>query len=267
MTIRLEKEGSVKIVSINRPDAKNAVDTKTAGELFDCFLEFEQDPEMSVAILSGEGGAFCAGFDLKHASDELDADALAELDIPDDWQDPVAMPLRGPMGPTRLMLSKPVIAAISGPAVAGGMELAAWCDLRVVDRSAYFGVYCRRWGIPLIDGGTVRLPHIVGYGRAMDLILTGRRVDASEALDIGLANRLADEGVVEAALAIATELSALPQACLLADRQSAQGSRKRMAHALRREWRSARVFEQEGPAGAQAFTRGQGRSGTPRHHQ
>ncbi len=265
MHIRTDKDGPVRLVAIDRPQVRNAVNTAMACELYQTFLDFERDPDSSVAVLSGTDGAFCAGFDLRHAASGLDADAFRELDIPGDWNDPVAVPLRGPMGPTRLMLSKPVIAAVSGPAVAGGMELAAWCDMRIVDRTAYFGVYCRRWGIPLIDGGTVWLPQIVGHGRAMELILTGRRVDAEEASRIGLANRIADGDVVAAALELGQELARLPQECLRADRRAALGSPRRFAEALRREWLSAGVFEREGRDGARAFAAGQGRSGATRH--
>ena len=167
------------------------------------------------------------------------------------------------MGPTRLTLSKPVIAAIAGPAVAGGMELALWCDLRVMEASAYMGVFCRRWGVPLIDGGTVRLPRIVGHGRAMDLILTGRRIEAAECLDWGLANRLCDDGsALEAARDLASDLARFPQACLRADRASAmrQWSLSPEA-ALASEWQSAEVFRREGAAGAARFTAGKGRGG------
>jgi enoyl-CoA hydratase len=175
----------------------------------------------------------------------------------------VAHPSRGPMGPTRLSLSKPVIAAIAGPAVAGGMELALWCDLRVMEASAYMGVYCRRWGVPLIDGGTIRLPRIVGQGRAMDLILTGRKVEAEECERIGLASRLCEDGAaLETALALAEELTRFPQGCMRADRRSmlTQWSLD-PAQALVNEWQSAETFRAEGSAGAARFAAGRGRSG------
>ena len=178
MSVRIEKDGPVWIVIHSRPEARNAMDPTSAKALFEAFQSFDADDTASVAVFWGEGGAICAGWDLKYAASLAGAEALDPFDFPDEGEPPMAA-----MGPSRLELSKPVIAAISGPAVAGGMELALWCDIRVMDETAFMGVYCRRWGIPLIDGGTVRLPRLVGEGRAMDLILTGRRVDADEALD------------------------------------------------------------------------------------
>ena len=175
MTVRIEKEGRIWTVIHSRPEAKNAMDPASAVALEEAFIAFNADKDAAVAVLWGEGGAFCAGYDLKHAAK---GDALESLAFPQDD----SAPPRGPMGPTRLELDKPVIAAVAGPAVAGGFEIALWCDLRVMEESAYFGVYCRRWGVPLIDGGTVRLPRIVGTGRALDIILTGRKVPADEAL-------------------------------------------------------------------------------------
>jgi len=204
----VEHDGPVTVVTINRPERRNAVDSLGADQLREAFLAFDSDDERSVAVLVGAGGTFCAGADLK---------AVAEGDrrpIPDDGP--------GPMGPTRLTLGKPVVAAVEGYAVAGGLELALWCDLRVVAEDAVFGVFCRRFGVPLCDLGTVRLPRIVGHGRAMDLILTGRAVTAPEALTMGLATRVVAPGeALGAARALAHQLAALPQVCLRSDRMSA----------------------------------------------
>jgi|SRR5690606_12830965 len=264
MTIRVENRGEIAVVTIDRPDARNAVNSEMAAALFEAFVAFDRDEKLKVAVLAGVPGAFCAGFDLKQAaSGGVDEKWFAEHNLDPSFDGTDDRPRKGPMGPTRLTLSKPVIAAISGPAVAGGMELALWCDLRVMERSAYMGVYCRRWGVPLIDGGTVRLPRIVGHGRAMDLILTGRKVDAEECLSIGLANRLCDDGqALDASLALAAELARFPQACLRADRISAirQWSLD-LPQALASEWKSAAVFEAEGTAGAARFSSGKGRGG------
>jgi enoyl-CoA hydratase len=206
--ITVESDGAVTVVTLNRPERRNAVDSLCADQLRDAFLAFDQDDSRSVAILTGSAGTFCAGADLK---------AVAEGDrrpIPDHGS--------GPMGPTRLTLSKPVIAAVEGFAVAGGIELALWCDLRVAADDAIFGVFCRRFGVPLCDLGTVRLPRIVGHGRAMDLILTGRAVTAPEAMQLGLVNRVVGPGeALDAALALAHQLADLPQFCLRSDRMSA----------------------------------------------
>jgi enoyl-CoA hydratase len=263
MTVTIEKNGPIWTVIMSRPEARNAVNPEMADALFQAFVAFERDPEQKVAILTGIPGAFCAGFDLKRAVGGMDETWFAELDLDGDFDGHDDRPRKGPMGPTRLSLSKPVIAAISGPAVAGGMELALWCDLRVMEESAYMGVYCRRWGVPLIDGGTVRLPRIVGHGRAMDLILTGRKVDAAESLAIGLANRVcADGAALDTALDLARELAKFPQACMRADRASAiaQWSLD-PADALVREWKSAETFRSEGSTGAARFASGKGRSG------
>ena len=207
MTVLERSEGPVRIIGIDRPDRRNAVDRATADALADAFRRFDADDSVSVAVLYGEGGTFCAGADLKAISDG-DPNRVA----PDG---------DGPMGPTRMTLSKPVIAAISGHAVAGGLELALWADLRVVDDDAVFGVFCRRWGVPLIDGGTVRLPRLIGESRAMDLVLTGRAVPADEALSIGLANRVVPSGTaLPAAIALAAEIAAFPQTCMREDRMS-----------------------------------------------
>lgn len=263
MTIRIDRDGETAIIVIDRPQARNAVDPATAEALFRAFVEFERDESAKVAVLTGAGGAFSAGFDLKHAASAIGQEWFAEHDLDASFDGRDDRPRKGPMGPTRLTLSKPVIAAIAGPAVAGGMELALWCDLRVMERSAYMGVYCRRFGVPLIDGGTVRLPRIVGHGRAMDLILTGRQIEASECLDWGLATRLCDDGTaLDAALELARELARFPQGCMRADRLSAmrQWSLGPEA-ALASEWKSADQFRREGQAGAARFSSGKGRGG------
>jgi len=204
----VERSGSVTTVIIDRPRVRNAVDGPTAAALAGAFREFDADPDARVAVLCGAGGTFCSGADL-HAIGTPAANRVAPGGD-------------GPMGPTRMVLSKPVIAAVAGHAVAGGLELAIWCDLRIAEEDAVFGVYCRRWGVPLIDGGTVRLPRLIGLGRALDLILTGRAVDAAEALEIGLVNRVVPRGASrQAAQELAARLAALPQACLRGDRLSA----------------------------------------------
>jgi enoyl-CoA hydratase len=201
--VRVERSGPVTTVILDRPGAKNAVDRETAGALADAFRAFEADPDAKVGVLFGDHGVFCAGADLKR------------------FDNHIAPAGDGPMGPSRMVLAKPVIAAIAGHAVAGGLELALWCDLRVAEESAVFGVFCRRWGVPLIDGGTVRLPRLIGTSRAMDMVLTGRGVPASEALDMGLANRVVPDGEsLAAAQALARELAGLPQTCMREDRLS-----------------------------------------------
>ncbi|MCO5145899.1 MAG: crotonase/enoyl-CoA hydratase family protein [Aquamicrobium sp.] len=263
MTIRAEKDGEITVVTIDRPEARNAVDPATAEALFRAFVEFDRDEDAKVAVLTGSGGSFSAGFDLKHAAGDIGPEWFAEHDLDGTFDGHDDRPRKGPMGPTRLTLSKPVIAAIAGPAVAGGMELALWCDLRVMERSAYMGIYCRRFGVPLIDGGTVRLPRIVGHGRAMELILTGRRIDAGECLEWGLASRLCGEGeALSAALELAREIARFPQGCMRADRISAirQWSLGPEA-ALANEWKSAGEFRKEGMAGAARFSSGKGRGG------
>lgn len=208
VSVRVERNGPVTTVILHRPEARNAVDGPTAKALAEAFREFDADPNASVAVLWGDGGTFCAGADLKGLGTERSNEVNEDGD--------------GPMGPTRMRLSKPVIAAVSGYAVAGGLELALWCDLRVAEQDSTFGVFCRRWGVPLIDGGTVRLPRIIGHGRAMDLILTGRAVDAAEALQIGLVTQVVPAGESRsAAEALAAQLAALPQTCLRSDRMSA----------------------------------------------
>lgn len=250
--VRIARDGAVLTVILDRPHRRNAVDRRCAAALLHAFTAFEADPELRVAVLWGAGGTFCAGADLR---------AVAAGDLPVlDPQGP------GPMGPTRLQLSKPVIAAVSGHAVAGGLELALWCDLRVVEEDAIFGVFCRRWGVPLIDGGTVRLARIIGQGRAMDLILTGRPVGAEEALAIGLANRVVPTGGARAAAeALAAELAALPPRCMRSDRESllAQWSLP-LAQALVLEHElGAPALAAEGLQGAERFAGGAGRHGAP----
>ncbi|MGV9819444.1 crotonase/enoyl-CoA hydratase family protein [Nocardia xishanensis] len=252
MSVRVEKNGPVTTVILHRPEARNAVDGPTALELADAFREFDADRTAAVAVLWGEGGTFCAGADLKALGTERSNRAAEDGD--------------GPMGPTRMMLSKPVIAAISGYAVAGGLELALWCDLRVAEQDSTFGVFCRRWGVPLIDGGTIRLPRIIGTGRAMDLVLTGRAVSAPEALQIGLVNRVVPTGEARAAAEeLASELARLPQTCLRSDRMSMlEQEGMDEAAALRNEFRHGLTALADGDgalAGAQRFAAGAGRHG------
>ena len=252
MSVRIEKDASVWTVVLSRPQSRNAINAETASALYDAFKEFDRDESASVAVLWGEGGAFCAGWDLKQAA-ELDNEAFFDdHNMPrDDAEAPPAL-----LGPSRLEPDKPVIAAIAGPAVAGGMELALWCDFRVMEKSAYFGVYCRRWGIPLIDGGTVRLPRLVGEGRAREIILTGRRVDAEESLSIGLCEYIVDEGACrDKAEALAHEIAAHPQICVRADRRSVNNQHgKSLREALTFEWYNGReALFQEGIRGAGQF--------------
>ena len=262
MTISLETVGRVRVVTIHRPEARNAVNPETARALYEAFRAFEQDDAVDVAVFTGAGGHFCAGYDLKAAAGGDGADWLSQVQMPEDWVDAAAQPLPGPMGPSRLLLTKPVIAAVEGYAVAGGIELAAWCDMRVASESAVFGVFCRRWGVPLIDGGTVRLPRLLGQGRANDLILTGRPVGAVAAQAMGLADRVVPEGgALAAALELAEGLARFPQACMRADHLSARLSGVELASALRREWASFAAFAAEGAAGAARFASGKGRGG------
>jgi enoyl-CoA hydratase len=260
MTVRIDKHGAVWTVVHSRPEARNAMDPVSARELFDAFVAFDDDPEAAVAVFWGEGGAFCAGWDLKNAAGlSDDDDGISRLTFTDDGGHS-----RGPMGPSRLELSKPVIAAVAGPAVAGGMELAMWADIRVMEESAYMGVYCRRWGIPLIDGGTVRLPRLVGEGRALDLILTGRQVMADECERIGLCEYVVADGEArQRAEQIAHQIARFPQLCLRADRRSARGSHGLpMRQALVDEWEGSRtIVAAEGISGARRFAAGAGRGG------
>ena len=258
MSVRIEKNGPVWTVIMSRPEARNAVDPAQAKALFDAFRAFDADPDARVAVFWGEGGAFCAGWDLKQAATLAGPDALDPYDFPESDE-----PSMAPMGPSRVDLSKPVIAAVSGPAVAGGMELAMWADMRVMEDTAFMGVYCRRWGVPLIDGGTVRLPRLVGEGRAMDLILTGRRVDADEALQIGLCEYVVPEGQARIkAEELAAQIARFPQGCMRADRASvrAQHSLSERA-AMAQEWRISKDKLSEGVVGAARFAGGKGRGG------
>jgi enoyl-CoA hydratase len=251
--VAIEKDGRVTVVSIDRfSEARNAVDPETAGLLREAFLAFDVDDNQSVAILTGRGGAFCAGFDLKVTAGRT-GPALHDPNGP------------GPMGPTRHLLTKPVIAAVEGYAVAGGLELALWCDMRVASESAKFGVFCRRWGVPLVDGGTVRLPRLIGHSRALDMILTGREVGAREAFEWGLANRLVPEGqALVGAKALAEQLAKFPQTCLRSDRRSSyeQWSLE-IAGALANEGRlGAPALQAEARSGAARFAAGKGRGGS-----
>jgi enoyl-CoA hydratase len=247
--VRVERNGAVTTVILDRPQARNAVDGPTASALSDAFSEFDADDSASVAVLWGANGTFCAGADLK------------AFGTPRMNQTRPTGP--GPMGPTRMVLSKPVIAAVSGYAVAGGLELALWCDMRVAEQDSVFGVFCRRWGVPLIDGGTVRLPRLIGQSRALDLILTGRAVDAGEALAIGLANRVVPRGQARVkAEELAAELAALPQQCLRADRTSALAQwGMSEAEAMAVEFDSLADVAHESLAGAKRFAAGAGRHG------
>jgi enoyl-CoA hydratase len=249
--VRFETDGAVAVVTLDRPDVRNAVDRPTAEALGDAFRRFERDDALSVAVLTGAGGTFCAGADLKALASGRGNRAALEGD--------------GPMGPTRMLLAKPVIAAVEGHAVAGGLELALWCDLRVAARDAVFGVYCRRFGVPLIDGGTVRLPRLVGLSHALDLILTGRGVSGEEALRMGLANRLAAPGAALAeARALAEALARFPQRCLRSDRLSAyEQASLALPAALAHETRLGldTIASGETLAGAARFVAGAGRHG------
>lgn len=260
--MRVEKKGGVWTVIHSRPQARNAMDPESADALVSAFEAFDKSSEAKVAVLWGEGGAFCAGWDLKYCASLIqDSSALHEIDYPLEDRKPIP---RGPLGPTRLELDKPVIGAVAGPAVAGGFELALWCDVRVMERSAYFGVYCRRWGVPLVDGGTVRLPRIVGRGRALEIILTGRKVPAEEALRIGACEHVVPDGKSrEFAEAMAHEIARFPQVCTRADRRSVYAQEGlTLREAMRKEWYNGfPAFVAEGAAGAERFASGKGRHG------
>jgi enoyl-CoA hydratase len=248
--VRVERRGPVTTVVLHRPEVRNAVDGPTAAALVDAFAAFDADEYASVAVLYGEGGTFCSGADLRAFGTGRANRVSAEGP--------------GPMGPTRMRLGKPVVAAVSGYAVAGGLELALWCDLRVADTTAVFGVFCRRWGVPLVDGGTVRLPRLVGESRAMDMILTGRPVDAAEAHAMGLVNRLVPAGTArQAAEELAAQLAAFPQACLRNDRLSVLEQHGLPTdEALRNEFaRGQEALAREAAAGAARFAAGAGRHG------
>ena len=250
MAVRVEKDGPVTIVTLSRPEVRNAVDRETAEELAAAFQTFESDASAQVGVLCGDQGHFCAGADLRKI-----ADGTPNRMEPDG---------EGPMGPTRLQLSKPVIAAVAGYAVAGGLELALWCDLRVMEEGAVLGVFCRRWGVPLIDGGTVRLPRLIGLSRAMDMILTGRPVEAGEALQMGLVNRVVPNGTAKkAAVQLASQIAAFPQVCLRGDRLSAIEQfdlpfEKAMANEFKHGLAS---LTKESAEGAARFAEGAGRHG------
>ena len=266
MTVRIEKSGPVWTVIHSRPEARNAMDPESAAALYDAFLDFDADDEAAVAVFWGEGGAFCAGWDLKHAAALDEPEPLSEFAIPRDGGEHgngSDIPM-GAMGPSRLELDKPVIAAVAGPAVAGGMELAMWADFRVMEESAYMGVYCRRWGIPFIDGGTVRLPRLVGEGRALDLILTGRQVMADECERIGLCEYVVPDGEARTrAEELAHQIAKFPQLCARADRRSVKAQHgMNLRDALVQEWYNSRpVLEAEGIEGAGRFSSGDGRHG------
>ena len=260
MAVRVEKSGAVWTVIHSRPEARNAMDPKSADDLVAVFEEFDANASASVAVFWGEGGAFCAGWDLKSVSSLDQNDPVGRLDFPAGG----GKAPRGPLGPSRLELSKPVIAAVEGPAVAGGMELAMWADVRIMAESAYFGVYCRRWGVPLIDGGTVRLPRLVGMGKALEIILTGRKVPADEAYRIGLCEKVVPHGKArDAAEEMAQEIARFPQECVRADRLSAYRAwGKSVREGLESEWAtSARIVKAEGIRGATRFAQGKGRHG------
>jgi enoyl-CoA hydratase len=247
-TVRVERTGPVTTVLIDRPDVRNAVDGVTAAALADAFRAFDADPDASVAVLAGAGPGFCAGADLKAVGTDRGNRTVADGD--------------GPMGPTRMVLSKPVIAAVHGHAVAGGLELALWCDLRVADTTAVFGVFCRRWGVPLIDGGTVRLSRLIGQSRAMDMILTGRPVEAEEALAFGLANRVVPAGQARAAAEeLAAQLAGFPQACLRSDRASAL-SQWDDPEPMGTEFAHGMAVLADAAGGVASFAAGAGRHGT-----
>ncbi len=250
-TVCTEDRGPVRVVTIDRPEVRNAVDRPTADALEAAFAAFDTDPAAAVAVLTGAGGTFCAGADLKGIGEGRGNRVTA--DGP------------GPMGPTRMLLSKPVIAAVEGHAVAGGLELAVWCDLRVAAADATFGVYCRRWGVPLVDGGTIRLPRLIGHSHALDLILTGRGVSGDEALRMGLANRIVEPGTaLDAAVELAAAMAEFPQTCLRNDRLSSYEQWPLdLPAALAREYELGLATLESGEAieGAQRFTKGQGRHG------
>ncbi len=265
MRVEIEKNGPVWTVIHNRPAARNAVDPESGDALVAAFTAFDADPEARVAVFWGSGGAFCAGWDLKYASTLQDPERYQKEII-----EGLGFPLgaapapRGPLGPSRLEMTKPVIAAVEGPAVAGGMELALWCDVRVMAETAYIGVYCRRWGVPLVDGGTVRLPRLVGQGKALEITLTGRKVEADECYRIGLCEKVVPHGEARAAAeAMAKEIARFPQEAVRVDRRSIIENHGRPTReALQREWANGiHAVVKEGAAGAGRFRDGLGRHG------
>ncbi|MCS6885688.1 MAG: crotonase/enoyl-CoA hydratase family protein [Acidobacteriota bacterium] len=252
MSVRVSREGVITIITLDRPQVRNAIDAPTAAALLAAFTEFEADKDARVGILYGAGGTFCSGADLKALASGKDVPVLTEL--------------HGPLGPSRMLLSKPLIAAVAGYAVAGGLELALLADIRVAERSAVFGVFNRRWGIPLIDGGTVRLPRIIGLARALDMVLTGRKVSSDEALAMGLVNYVVDDGqALTASLELARRISSFPQPALLVDRRNCYGSSEELHVALRREFEQAVGVLKEPSVRELAikFADGEGRHGEP----
>ena len=251
MTVRTDKHGDLLVITIDRPDVRNAVDHETAIALAEAFRAFDSDKQRAACVLTGAAGNFCAGADLKAVATGRGNRVTLDGD--------------GPLGPTRMMLSKPVIAAVEGYAVAGGLELALWCDLRVAARSAVFGVYCRRWGVPLVDGGTVRLPRLIGQSHALDMILTGRGVGGEEAKQMGLANRLTDDGeALHGAVQLAEMLTRFPQRCLRSDRRSVLSQWGKPTHeAMQQETLLGREVIKSGETihGATRFNEGAGRHG------
>lgn len=265
MAVRIEKNGAVWTVVHSRAEARNAMDPESADALVSAFETFDRDASAAVAVLWGEGGSFCAGWDLKYAATLADRERFQREIVEGLGFGLGAAPApRGPLGPTRMELSKPVIAAVEGPAVAGGMELALWADCRVMAENAYFGVYCRRWGIPLLDGGAVRLPRLVGIGRAQEIIMTGRKVPAEEALRIGMCERVVAPGRArEGAEELAHKIARFPQAAVRADRKTVYESYGlTVRDGLRREWANGvEAHHKEGAAGAARFANGLGRHG------
>lgn len=266
MIVETEKDAGVWTIIHNQPEARNAVDPAAADALVDAFLEFDSDPQAKVAVFWGAGGAFCAGWNLKYASQLEDSETFRKEVV-----EALAFPIganrapRGPLGPSRLELSKPVIAAVEGPAVAGGMELALWCDVRVMAETAYLGVYCRRWGIPLLDGGSVRLPRLVGQGKALEIAMTGRKVTADECYRIGLCEKVVEHGGARAAAeALAHEIARFPQQAMLADRRTIIESRGlSIREGMKLEWANGvQAVANEGVAGAGRFAQGAGRQGS-----
>src|SRR5262244_250086 len=256
MSLFIESDGPVVVVTMDRPKARNAVDPEQAARLREAFDSFERNDNAKVAVFTGANGVFCAGYDLKSFADSS-ADRARKVDYDPEGE--------GPMGPSRRLLTKPVIAAVEGHAVAGGLELALWCDLRVASETAVFGVFCRRWGVPLIDGGTVRLPRLIGLSRALDMILTGRPIDAREALQFGLANRVVATGQArEEAEALARAIASFPPRCVRSDRRSAwEGVGTPLPEAMANEFALGKATHDSGEsqAGAQRFAAGAGRHG------
>lgn len=257
MSVHVEHRGPVTVITLDRPEVRNAVDTAHADLLLKAFSAFDEDEDAAVAVLTGGDGTFCAGADLKAVSA-----GTMRAETPS-WTPEGASTVPGPMGPTRMLLSKPVIAAIEGHAVAGGLELALWCDLRVCDPAAILGVFCRRWGVPLIDGGTVRLPRLIGQSRALDLILTGRPVGAAEALGMGLVNRVSAPGAsLDEAIALAEQIAQAPQTCLRNDRQAVYQQHSQPIHtAIDTEWAFGQDSLVDALGGAARFVGGAGRHG------